>query len=70
MIEFALIILGVYMLLGVVASAWLLTSGLPKLDPGLGVSPRRVRALLLPGCVGLWPLLALKVMRAPKRGSP
>ena len=67
MIEMLLVLLGVYALLGCLVSIWLLASGLPKIDHGLHISPRRLRALLLPGCIGLWPLLALKVLRAPKR---
>jgi len=70
MIEVLLDMLGVHALLGCLVSIWLLTSGLPRIDAGLRVSPRRVRALLLPGCVGLWPFLAMKVLRAPKRGTP
>lgn len=70
MIEALLGMLGVYALLGCLVSIWLLTSGLPRIDAGLRVSPRRVRVLLLPGCVSLWPVLAFKVLRAPMRGTP
>ncbi len=69
MIDLALTMLGVYLLLGLIASVWLLAVGLPRLDPDLVASPRRVRVLLLPGCVGLWPLLLVKVSRLTKGAS-
>lgn len=58
-----LIILAIYASLGLLSALWLLTLGLPHLDPALSASPRRVRLLLLPGCIGLWPLLLAKTLK-------
>lgn len=63
MIETLLIALSVYALLGLIASLWLLSRGLVRLDPGLAISPHRVRLILLPGCIGLWPVLLAKATR-------
>ena len=70
MIEALLIAIGAYLLLGVLASAWLLLHGLPRLDPGLLQSPKRVRLILLPGCVGLWPVLCAKAIQARQGTDP
>ena len=70
MIDVLLIGLGVYAVIGLVVSAWLLSRGLVRLDPGLAASPHRVRLILLPGCIGLWPVLLTKVMRSSGGNHP
>lgn len=70
MIDALLVALAAYAALGLVASAWLLTLGLVRTDPSLASSPGRVRLILLPGCVALWPLLLVRTVRAPKKGRP
>lgn len=56
-------LLALYAAIGLLSALWLLTLGLPRLDPALSASPRRVRLLLLPGCIGLWPLLLAKTLK-------
>lgn len=70
MIDALLVALAAYASLGLVASVWLLTLGLVRTDPALASSPRRVRLILLPGCVALWPLLLVHTIRAPKKDLP
>lgn len=54
--------LGGYVLLGVVTALLYLFGGAGRIDPaakGKGM-PLRVRALIFPGIVGLWPLMLAK----------
>ena len=70
MIDGILLGLGLYLGLGLIASIWLLTAGLVRTDPALDASPKRVRLILLPGCVALWPLLLRRSLHTPRGGQP
>ena len=55
--------LGVYFLLGVLVGLIYLFGGAGRIDPaakGKGM-PVRVRLLILPGVIGLWPLMLIKL---------
>lgn len=50
----------VYALVGLLFGVWFVTIGVTRFDPAArGTSPL-FRLLILPGCVALWPLLAVK----------
>ncbi|MEL7296342.1 MAG: hypothetical protein AAGJ86_01705 [Pseudomonadota bacterium] len=53
-------LLGGYLLIGLVVAIGLLLSGLGNMDPAAAQLRWRVRLLLLPGLVGLWPLMLAK----------
>lgn len=55
--------LGVYVLLGVLVGLIYLFGGAGRIDPaakGKGM-PVRARLLILPGVIGLWPLMLIKL---------
>lgn len=56
--------LGVYALLGLLVGLVFMFGGAGRIDPaakGKGL-PFRVRLLVLPGIIGLWPLMLTKLM--------
>ncbi|MEM7763380.1 MAG: hypothetical protein AAF290_04815 [Pseudomonadota bacterium] len=53
-------LLGGYLLIGLVVAVGLLLSGLDSMDPAAAKLRWRVRLLLLPGLIGLWPLMLAK----------
>ncbi|MDX2238120.1 MAG: hypothetical protein NW203_11200 [Hyphomonadaceae bacterium] len=52
---------GVYAALGLIVAAALLTVGLKRIDVQAARAPWRVKLLIAPGAVALWPLLALRM---------
>ena len=53
-------ILGVYFLIGLIFGIAFITKGCVVVEPAVKGSGFRVRLLLLPGAIGLWPLLLMK----------
>lgn len=53
--------LGVYFAIGVVFGIYFLFRGAFQIDPLLKESKFSVRLLLLPGAIGLWPVLLKKI---------
>ncbi len=64
MAEAALGLLAIYLVAGLVIGIPFVLIGVGKVDPVAQTSPRRVRLLLLPGTVGLWPIMLAKWLRA------
>ncbi len=62
-------VLGVYLALGVIVGIPFVARGVDRVDPSMAASPRRVRALILPGVAALWPVMLTKWARAPKDGG-
>jgi hypothetical protein len=52
---------GVYAALGLIVAAALLTVGLKRMDVQAARAPWRVKLLIAPGAVALWPLLVLRM---------
>ena len=52
--------LGAYAAIGVLVSLALLLGGLRRIDAAMAAAPLRVKALIAPGIVMLWPLLLLR----------
>lgn len=63
MIDTLLIALGVYVLVGLIFAAHFLTRSIARYDSVANGSPMRFRLIILPGCVGLWPVLAVQMKR-------
>lgn len=54
---------GIYLLFGLLVGLIFVAGGAGRIDPaakGKGL-PLRVRALILPGVIGLWPLMLVKL---------
>ncbi|RKY17010.1 MAG: hypothetical protein DRQ55_16750 [Planctomycetota bacterium] len=58
--------LGAWMALGLVFGVAFVSVGITRVDPAAKGSSVRFRLLILPGVAALWPLLALRWMRAPR----
>ncbi len=61
-------LVGGYFALGVCAALALLFGWINRIDPQAGAAPWRVKLLLLPGLVALWPLLLI-IMRQREPGE-
>jgi len=57
------LILGVYFLVGVLFGIYFVALGAKKIDPLMHDSKFSVRLLLLPGAIGLWPFLLIKLFK-------
>lgn len=55
--------LGLYLLVGGLVGLVLALGGVSRIDPGAKGMPIRVRLLILPGLIGLWPLMLWKFIR-------
>jgi hypothetical protein len=63
--------LGLYLALGLVFGLAFVTRGITRVDAAAEGSGWRFRLLVLPGVAALWPLLAVRWMRAPgSTGGP
>ena len=65
LVTIALLYAGVGLLFGVV----FLIAGLARVDPVATGSPWGFRLLILPGVVGLWPLMGMRWWRAGREGD-
>lgn len=62
--ETLVLVLGVYAAIGVLVGLIYMVGGAGRIDPaakGKGL-PLRVRFLVLPGIIGLWPIMLTKLM--------
>lgn len=66
-IQFFLILLGTYFLIGFVFAFYFLIHGAPKIDPLMRETEKKVRFLLFPGILATWPLLIRKIINNKKR---
>jgi hypothetical protein len=55
---------GIYLALGIFFAVYFAVSGVARMDPVAKGSPVIFRALLIPGAIALWPLLAYKLIRS------
>lgn len=61
-----LILLGIYLLIGIVFYFPFIKKGVHKIDDGVKAAPVFMKILIFPGTVALWPILMKKV----KKGEP
>lgn len=61
-----LAVLGVYLAIGVVVGIAFIVRGVDRVDPAMAASPKRVRVVILPGVVALWPVMLAKWAGASK----
>jgi len=54
-----------YLALGFAVALAMLFGGLRRIDPLAQAAPWRVKLLLAPGVIALWPVLAVKALRGP-----
>ncbi len=54
---------GIYLALGIFFAVYFVISGVARMDPVAKGSPVAFKALIIPGSVALWPLLAYKLIR-------
>ena len=58
-----LTILGIYFLLGLLFGLYFLFKGATKIDPIMADTKKKVRFLLFPGVVAIWPFLIGKLFK-------
>ena len=56
-----------YLALGLLAGLWLVFRGVGKIDEGMKGASWRLRLLLLPGSIALWPVLLRKYIQSSKQ---
>jgi hypothetical protein len=59
----------VYAAIGVVFGVVMLLGAMKRLDPLAAAAPFRVKALLFPGLVGLWPVVGLQLFKRKPGGA-
>lgn len=67
-----LVALLIYLALGLVVGLGFVLRGVDRVDPAASGSPLAFRLVILPGCVGLWPVVLMKWLgagRAEKGGD-
>lgn len=64
-----LMIVLLYAGVGLVTGLAFVLRGVDRVDPVAGGSPFIFRLVILPGCVGLWPVVLLKWLRSGKEAS-
>jgi hypothetical protein len=60
---------GVYLGIGVLFGLGFVTAGVGRIDPAARGGSVGFRLMILPGTAALWPALALKLLRAGRRGG-
>jgi len=63
-INIFLTILGIYFLIGLLFGVYFLFKGATKMDPLLANSKKKVRFLLFPGVIVIWPVLISKLFKS------
>jgi hypothetical protein len=58
-----------YAAVGAIAALWMLAGGLKRIDPLAAAAPLRVKLLLAPGLIALWPAMLVLRLRA-RRSRP
>ena len=66
MISILLGIVGLYVMIGLVLGLAFVLRGINRVDEAAGDSAFIFRVVILPGCVGLWPIVLLKWINASK----
>ncbi|MDY8134550.1 hypothetical protein [Aquimarina sp. 2201CG5-10] len=65
-IDIFLTILGIYAIIGVLFGIYFFIKGAFQIDELIADSKWTVRLLLVPGAIGLWPILLLKILKTSK----
>ncbi len=65
-IQVFLSLFGVYCAIGLLFGIYFFTKGAAKLDELIPESKWTVRLLLIPGAIGLWPVLLVKIIAKSK----
>jgi hypothetical protein len=63
----AIWVAGIYLATGVIVAVPFVVFGIGRVDPAAKAAPWTFRALVLPGVVALWPLLAQRWLRSKAR---
>lgn len=63
-IDIFLQILATYFTLGAIFGFYFVINGATKIDPLIKNSPKRIRFLLLPGAIAMWPFLIRKIKKS------
>lgn len=59
-----------YVGVGLVVGLFFVLRGVTRVDPAASGSPMVFRLVILPGCVGLWPVILMKWLKAqPREGG-
>lgn len=66
MVSVLLIVVGLYVAIGLAIGLAFVLRGVNRIDVSAGDSPFIFRVVILPGCVGLWPVVLLKWINAGK----
>lgn len=53
-----------YILIGLIVGLWFIFKGVQKVDEGMENAKLLMRLILLPGSIGLWPILLVKYIRS------
>lgn len=69
MMPFLLIAVLAYVVVGLVVGLLFVIRGVNRVDPAAASSPLIFRVVILPGSIGLWPVVLLKWIRASKGGQ-
>ena len=62
-------VIGAYFAIGLIFGLWFVTAGLSRFDSAADQSTWSFRVLILPGCMALWPLLALRIRSRHKEAK-
>lgn len=68
-IQIFLNVLGIYFVIGLLFGIYFFIKGAFQLDELIKESKWTVRLLLLPGAIGLWPMLLIKIITKTKKIS-
>ena len=69
MIDLLLLLLAGYTVIGLFVGFFLAALGIGRIDAVAADSPWYFRVVVLPGLVGLWPVMLVKWVRANKGGA-
>jgi len=69
MMNLILTLVGIYLLIGLAFGAPFVLKGVGRVDPVARQAPLIFRMLILPGVVGLWPVMLGKWIRARQGGE-
>lgn len=58
---------GSYALAGAASAAWMLSGAIKRIDPQAATAPWRVKLIIAPGIVALWPVMAAKMAAAERQ---
>ena len=64
MVQWALGVVAAYLLIGVLVALYLHAGRLGRIDPAAKAAPVRVRLLITPGLILLWPVFFAKTLGA------